>query len=302
MQNLLNCPLCGGTSFKKILDCLDYTVSRETFSIVECPGCSFKFTNPRPSETEIGRYYESENYVSHSNSSKGIVNKIYHWVRNYSLYKKVKLINREYSTTKQISHSSTKALLDIGCGTGEFLSAAVNNGWSGKGIEPSDKARAQAISNYRLDVSNQLGISDLHKESFDVITMWHVLEHVHSLNERIQEIYNLLKVGGKAVIAVPNCTSLDAKIYGENWAAYDVPRHLYHFTPQTMKALFSKHGFKFTHSLPMKFDSFYVSMLTEKNITGNNNLLKAFGNGLKSNLNAKNDAENFSSVIYVFVK
>ena len=302
MQNLANCPLCGGTAFKKLMDCLDYTVSRETFSIVQCPDCSFQFTNPRPSESEIGRYYESEDYVSHSNSTKGIVNTVYHWVRSYSLNEKVKLINKEYASGKHKANSDTRALLDIGCGTGEFLSAAVKNGWSGKGIEPSDKARKQAISNHRLDVSNQNGISDLHKESFDIITMWHVLEHVHTLNERIGEIHNLLKEGGKAIIAVPNCVSLDAEIYGENWAAYDVPRHLYHFTPITMKAIFSKHGFKFVRALPMKFDSFYVSMLTEKNISGTNHLFKAFTNGLKSNLKAKNDAEKFSSVIYVFVK
>lgn len=301
MQNLSNCPLCGGTGFKKIMDCLDYTVSRETFSIVQCPNCNFKFTNPRPSESEIGKYYESEEYVSHSNSKKGIINTIYHWVRSYSLNKKVKLINQEfYDTTDK--NTNTKALLDIGCGTGEFLATAVSNGWSGKGIEPNDKARAQAISNYRLDVSNQNGIGDLHKESFDVITMWHVLEHVHTLNERVGEIYHLLKTGGKAIIAVPNCISFDAETYGENWAAYDVPRHLYHFTPDTMKALFSKNGFKFSKAFPMKFDSFYVSMLTEKNVHGKNNLPGAFWTGLLSNLKAKNDAEKFSSVIYVFVK
>ena len=301
MHNLSNCPLCGGTSFKRLIDCTDYTVSRETFTIVECDKCSFKFTNPRPTESEIGKYYESEDYVSHSNSKKGVINTVYHWVRNYSLNQKVGLINKEFESQNP-GHSGQKKLLDIGCGTGEFLATAIKAGWIGKGIEPSEKAREQAIINHKLDVKDQQGIVNLEKESFDVITMWHVLEHVHTLNERIVELYTLLKRGGKAIIAVPNCNSHDAQVYGANWAAYDVPRHLYHFTPETMKAIFKKHHFNFVKALPMKFDSFYVSMLTEKNVNGKNNLPAAFMNGLQSNLKAKNDAEKFSSVIYVFVK
>ncbi len=275
------------------MDCIDYTVSRETFSIVECAKCNFKYTNPRPNEKEIGRYYESEEYVSHSNSKKGLINTIYHWVRNYSLRKKIELLN---------IHAKKGNLLDIGCGTGEFLAAGVANGWKGQGIEPNEKARNQAISNHKLNVLPQEGIGSLTKETYDVISMWHVLEHVHTLTERVGEIYSLLKPGGKAIIAVPNCASFDASVYGNTWAAYDVPRHLYHFTPETMKMLFSNHKMKFVQSYPMKFDSFYVSMLTEKNVHKQNRLIPAFMNGFKSNLKAKNDAEKFSSVIYVFVK
>lgn len=293
MQNLTTCPVCGGESSKKVMDCIDYTVSRETFSIVQCTKCGFKYTNPRPDDKEIGKYYESEEYVSHSNSKKGLINTVYHWVRNYSLRKKVELIN---------SQSKKGNLLDIGCGTGEFLSTAVANGWKGQGIEPNDKARNQAISNHKLNVLPESGISSLQNNNFDVITMWHVLEHVHTLNERVLEIYSLLKTGGKAIIAVPNCTSYDASVYGKEWAAYDVPRHLYHFTPKTMKALFRKHKMDFVQSYPMKFDSFYVSMLTEKNVHKQNRLFPAFLNGFKSNLKTKNDAEKYSSVIYVFVK
>lgn len=293
MQNLTNCPLCCGDTSKKVMECVDFTVSRETFSIVECSKCGFKYTNPRPEANEIGKYYESEEYVSHSNSKKGLINTVYHWVRNYSLRKKVELINKQ---------SPIGNLLDIGCGTGEFLNAAVTAGWKGQGIEPNDKARNQANSNYSLHVLPEAGIESLQPESFDVITMWHVLEHVHNLNERVEELYSLLKKGGKAVIAVPNCTSYDASTYGNNWAAYDVPRHLYHFTPETIKSLFRKYKFEHVHSYPMKFDSFYVSMLTEKNVHKKNKLFSAFLNGFKSNSKTKNDAEKYSSVIYVFVK
>lgn len=293
MENLTNCPLCGGNSSKKVLECTDYTVSRETFSIVACDQCGFKYTNPRPSAKEIGRYYESEEYVSHSNSKKGLINTVYHWVRNYSINKKISLLNNQ---------SQKGNLLDIGCGTGEFLSAAVNNGWNGIGIEPNEKAREQAINNHKLSVIQEDGIAALQKNHFHAISMWHVLEHVHLLNERIEEIYNLLRTGGKAIIAVPNCTSYDAGKYGNTWAAYDVPRHLYHFTPESIKQLFSKHNMKHVASFPMKFDSFYVSMLTEKNVHKANKLLPAFTTGLTSNMKAKNDAEKYSSVIYVFVK
>ena len=182
MQNLTNCPLCGGDSSKKIMECTDFTVSRETFSIVECSKCGFKYTNPRPEANEIGKYYESEEYVSHSNSKKGLINTVYHWVRNYSLRKKVELINKQ---------APIGNLLDIGCGTGEFLATAVAAGWKGQGIEPNDKARNQAISNYSLHALPETGIDSLKPESIDVITMWHVLEHVHNLNERVEELYKL---------------------------------------------------------------------------------------------------------------
>ncbi len=293
MQILTNCPICGGNTSKKEFDCEDYTVSHEKFSIVACTTCGFKYTNPRPDKDEIGRYYESPDYISHSNSKKGIINKVYQWVRNYSLKQKVELINK---------HSTKGRLLDIGCGTGEFLNTATKDNWMVLGIEPSEKARSQGISNYNLNVLPEEGIVTLQPEYFDVITMWHVLEHVHTLNERVTEIYNLLKPGGKAIIAVPNCISHDAINYGNNWAAYDVPRHLYHFTPITIKALFRKHKLAFVKAYPMKFDGFYVSMLTEKNIHKTNKLTSAFLTGLASNLKAKNDAEKFSSVIYVFVK
>lgn len=293
MKNLTNCPVCGGKDAKQVMVCEDYTVSHELFSIVACPACGFKYTNPRPDENSIGKYYESEDYVSHSNSKKGIINSVYHFVREYSLKQKVKMIN---------SLSAKGHLLDIGCGTGEFLATAAKDGWKVQGIEPNDKARNQAIQNHKLAVGTPESIKDLQANSYDVISMWHVLEHVHQLNERLEEISKLLKVGGKAVIAVPNHASYDAERYGNTWAAYDVPRHLYHFTPDTIKMLFVKHNFKFQTSFPMKFDSFYVSMLTEKNVHKKNKLFSAFMTGLQSNLKAKNDAEKYSSVIYVFVK
>lgn len=292
MKTINTCPICSSSEFEHFLSCKDYTKSHDEFSIVKCSTCQFAFTNPIPEEDKIGSYYESEEYISHSNTSKGIVNGLYQLIRNYTLKKKVALLQ---------SLSSKKTLLDIGCGTGEFLNHAQANGYVVHGIEPSEKARKQAISNYGITVGNEEQIKTFADQQFNFISMWHVLEHVYNMNDQIKEIYRILDKEGFLIIAVPNHDSFDAKHYQEYWAAYDVPRHLYHFTPKTITHLFSKHGFKIHQTLPMKFDSFYVSMLSEKYKTGNSNLVKAFITGLKSNLKA-NSSKSYSSQIYVFNK
>lgn len=292
MNTISNCPLCKGTSFEKHLNCKDYTVSKEYFTIVKCSSCGFTFTNPIPEENKIGSYYESEDYISHSNTSKGFVNTLYQAVRNFTLKKKVKLLS---------SLSNGKNLLDIGCGTGEFLNQAQQSAYQVKGIEPSTVAREQGIKNFGLSIKEESEINNIGDKSFDFITMWHVLEHVYHLNDRIEELKRTLKDDGYIIIAVPNHDSYDAKHYKEFWAAYDVPIHLYHFTPKTIKKLFQNHGLNLYKTLPMKFDSFYVSMLSEKYMTGKVNLIKAFWIGLMSNLKAKKD-KTYSSQIYIFRK
>lgn len=293
MQNLTNCPVCNSTAFIPFMKCKDNTVSRETFQIVKCNSCGFKFTNPRPEPSELGRYYKSEEYVSHSNTKKGFINSTYQSVRKYTLLKKLQLISKYYKTGR---------ILDIGCGTGEFLNTCKSAKWETIGIEPDDDARNMAIKNYGLDVRGEAELKNLHDESFHIITMWHVLEHVPNLNERIEELRRLIKPTGIIIIAVPNCNSLDAKIYKENWAAYDVPRHLYHFTPADMETLFRKHGLKVFSILPMIFDSFYVSMLSEKIKTGKTNIIRSTWNGLRSNLSALKSGRTSSSQIYLIRK
>ena len=293
MEILSICPICEGKQSQAVLICEDYTVSHEKFTIVACSSCGFQFTNPRPKESEIAKYYESDDYVSHSNSKKGVINSIYQFIRQFSIKKKVKMIN---------TLSKKGNLLDIGSGTGEFLNAAKENGWIVRGIEPNEMAKEQSIGNFQLNIGSQEDLSTLAAASFDIITMWHVLEHVHHLNDRVGELHRLLSQSGKVIIAVPNYTSADAHHYGKNWAAYDVPRHLYHFSPNSIKQLFIKHNFTFVKSYPMKFDSYYVSMLTEKNVYHKNKLFSAFLAGITSNLKTKNDAEKYSSVIYVFAK
>src|SRR5687768_1001655 len=202
MEQLSNCPVCNSREFENYLECTDYTVTEERFFIQNCKKCGFKFTNPRPSLSEIGRYYDSVDYISHSNTNKGLINKLYHIVKNRAIKQKIKLIENLKPETQEI--------LDIGCGSGSFLNEIRAQGWSTNGIEPDIKTREFCRQTLNLNVFEEAHLKSLKRESFSTITMWHVLEHVHNLRERVIEIYELLRIGGYALIAVPNYTSKDA--------------------------------------------------------------------------------------------
>lgn len=296
MEKLSHCPVCNSAEFKPFETCIDYTVSKKEFKIVQCNSCGFKFTNPRPDLTELGSYYKAESYISHTETRKGLINRLYHLVRSYTLIKKLQLIIRLIGAP---SVKAPKPLLDIGCGTGAFLEVCSKAGFNCIGIEPDADARNLAINTHKLDVRPEEELNKLPNNSFDMISLWHVLEHVSDLNGRIDKIKQLLKPAGRVVVAVPNCNSFDAKYYNRFWAAYDVPRHLYHFTPKDINTLFGKHGMKIINILPMRFDSFYVSMLSEKYKTGKSNILNALWIGLRSNIAAISSGKTFSSQIYI---
>ncbi|MBI4547242.1 MAG: class I SAM-dependent methyltransferase [Ignavibacteriae bacterium] len=222
---------------------------------------------------------------------KGFLTYAYHLVRRYTRTKKLRLISTYYKQGN---------LLDIGCGTGEFLDRCRKAGFTTVGIEPNLEARNYAMKVYKLDVRDEGALNDLNNSSFEVITMWHALEHMHKLNEMVIEICRLLKPNGTLFIAVPNCTSMDAAIYKTYWAAYDVPRHLYHFTPADITKLFEKHSMRIESILPMWFDSFYVSMMSEKYKKGM--MIRALWNGFRSNLAALRTRQTFSSQLYVIKK
>lgn len=305
-MTISNCLVCGNTHFSPFLTCKDYTVSQEHFNIVSCNSCGFKFTNPRPDNEVLGNYYKAESYVSHTNSKKGIINKLYHIVRNYTLKSKIKMVS---------GYVSRGTILDYGCGTGMFLSAINKAGWETYGMEPDDDARKIASENGNNVFSDKDRMKTyITDKKFNAITLWHVLEHVTDMEETLSFFKQRLNKDGVLIIAVPNHVSYDAQYYKEYWAAYDVPIHLHHFELKTMKALVENAGFKLQETKPMKFDSFYVSMLSEKykasarfeslsgqstKYTGSGNLFKAFWIGLKSNLKAK-DSTQYSSTIYVF--
>lgn len=288
-ERLEQCPICGKEEFKNFLVVTDNAVSKESFVIVECENCTFKFTNPRPDQASIGKYYESEEYISHTNTKSGIINRAYHVVRSITTKQKVELINR---------HSPAKGtILDYGCGTGVFLAACKNNGWKVKGIEPNARARAEAEKETGESIAQNL--QELAGEKFEVITLWHVLEHIHTLNETLDALIQLLQEDGTLIIAVPNADSHDAQQYKADWAAYDVPRHLYHFTQPTMKRLLKKHKMKLDEVLPMKFDAYYVSLLSEKQKEGKTKMISSVVNGYKSNSYAEKNGNDYSSLIFV---
>ncbi len=286
------CPCCGQKNIASVLSAEDYTVSHERFEIWECSDCTIRFTQRVPGLNEIGSYYQSENYISHSDTSKGLINKLYHKVRNRTLIKKRNMI-------KKVTGKYAGSILDVGCGTGAFLNTMQQFGWQVTGLEPDENARKKAKELYNLDLESAEKLFSLPGDSYDAITMWHVLEHVHELHSYINKLRELLKPGGKLFIAVPNYISYDAKVYKEFWAAYDVPRHLYHFSPTSMRALLSMHNIEVVLTMPMWYDSFYVSMLSEKYKTGNSNILKAVITGGFSNLKSILHKEKCSSVIYV---
>ncbi len=295
MIHYSSCPLCRSNSIQPALEAKDHTVSQETFPIWHCNACSARFTQDVPGQENIGAYYASAGYISHSDTREGIINNLYHIVRKRTLASKRKLVSKATGIHKG-------NLLDIGCGTGAFLHTMQSAGWTITGLEPDAAARVKAGELYNINPQEPNRLFELTPDSYDAITMWHVLEHVHQLHEYMKQITNLLTKNGKLFIAVPNYTSGDAGAYGENWAAWDVPRHLYHFSPLSMEKLVIMHGLKFVAVKPMWFDSFYVSMLSEKYKNGKGNIIKAVFNGFLSNLKAIGSTKKCSSVIYIIGK
>ncbi|TWI01166.1 methyltransferase family protein [Flavobacterium tiangeerense] len=272
---------------KHFLTVKDYSVSKETFELYHDEDLDMLITSPQPSLENLGKYYESVDYISHTDSKRSLFEKAYHFVKNIALKNKLDLIN-SFQPNKG-------SILDIGAGTGDFLSVAKQNGWQTIGVEPSEKAKTIA-KNKGVSFVEKTAVLENH--SFDVITMWHVLEHVPNLEEQILELKRLLKPNGTLIVAVPNFKSFDAKQYGTFWAAYDVPIHFWHFSKTAIKMLFEKESMKLVKVLPMKFDAFYVSLLSEKYKTGKMNYFSAIYVGLKSNWYGKKNLE-YSSHIYV---
>lgn len=290
-----NCPLCGGSHLEPTTTCVDHYASGEMFKLHRCADCGFLLTQDFPSEAEIGRYYAVPEYISHSDTRRGIVNRLYHRVRNHMLKRKASLV--EHS-----AHLSTGRLLDIGTGTGYFANAMQHRGWQVEAIEKSEQARAFAAEHFGLEVNPTEALWQYEAGSFDVITLWHVMEHLEQLNPTWERLNELLTERGVLVVAVPNCSSFDAEHYGAYWAAYDVPRHLWHFTPHTIQQFGSKHGFILAERHPMPFDAFYVSILTERNMRHSLPFVRGMAVGTLAWFSSLVKKERSSSMIYVFRK
>jgi 2-polyprenyl-3-methyl-5-hydroxy-6-metoxy-1,4-benzoquinol methylase len=289
------CPSCNSADIKAAITAQDYTVSQKTFAIWECGNCTLRFTQDVPDAASIGPYYKSEDYISHTNTRKGLVNNLYHIVRKQTL-----------SDKRQLLSSATRLkqgkMLDIGAGTGAFVAHMAENGWEVTGLEPDETAREVAYAQNKARLLPMSDFYSLAPDSYDAITLWHVLEHVHDLHAYVGQLARLLKRDGRIFIAVPNYTSYDAAVYKGAWAAYDVPRHLYHFSPDAMENLLTRHGLQLQVTRPMWYDSFYISMLSERYRNGKDNTVKAFFMGLVSDVKAFVDKSKCSSLVYVIGK
>ena len=289
------CPCCGSKNISAVLSVKDYTVSQVTFQVFECADCTLRFTQDIADEANIGKYYQSENYISHSDTHEGIINKLYHYVRSITLRNKYKIVCTQTKKT-------TGSLMDIGAGTGAFANFMKTAKWTVTGLEPDITARTVAYNKFQLELKSPAELFNLPENSFDAITMWHVLEHVHNLDGYMNAFGKLLKQEGKLFIAVPNYTSYDASVYKEYWAAYDVPRHLYHFSPTSIKLLANKHNLNVIAIKPMWYDSFYISMISEQYKNRKGNLISAFFVGLISNIKTLANPQKCSSLIYIMSK
>ncbi|MDR3714530.1 MAG: class I SAM-dependent methyltransferase [Puia sp.] len=291
------CPGCGSENIKPALTATDHTVSHRSFGIAECGNCTLRFTQDVPDASSIGAYYRSDDYISHTETSEGLINRLYHMVRKQTLSVKRRLISLA-------TRHNSGTLLDIGAGTGAFVKYMHDNGWTTTGLEPDEAAREKARSVHKVNLLPAEELYMLPAGHFNVITLWHVLEHVHDLHPYLEQLKALLKPGGRIFIAVPNYTSYDAGRYKGNWAAYDVPRHLYHFSPLSIDYLLENHGLLLHATQAMWYDSFYISLLSEKYKRGNSsgNFIGGAITGALSNLKAFVDKSKCSSLIYVIGK
>ncbi len=290
------CPACGAKNWVPADEVKDFSVSGESFELKMCNLCHFKRTFPQPLPAEIGRYYASEDYISHSDTKNGLINKLYHAARIYMLKKKHQWVTEAFGKSKG-------SLLDVGAGTGHFPHYMKLSGWQVAALEPDEKARQIAAEKLHITIDPIEHLEELSADQFDVITLWHVLEHVHDLKGYLERFNRILKPEGVLIIAVPNHTSVDAKRYKTYWAAYDVPRHLWHFSPRAMECLLDQYQFKLTTKIPMHLDAFYVSMLSEKyKGSGFTGTINAFFSGMKTYFSASKNVDQGSSIIYVAKK
>jgi len=291
LEKLKTCPSCGSESLNPSLSVKDYSISKETFQLVDCGACGLRFTNPRPVGSDLSKYYEAEHYISHSNTSATLQDRLYKLARKWALGKKYRIIH---------SLQPNGRVLDLGCGTGEFLAHLMSRGYLVQGVEPSTQARAQVIANFSIPVVPSIELVPA-QEQFQVVTLWHVLEHLQDLRGTFKRLFALLADRGLLVIAVPDRGSWDCMHYGTHWAAWDVPRHLTHFRQEDVKTLLHQHGFQLVETKRMWMDAPYIALLSETYLGASKPwaLLVGTVKGLWSNVSSVFSGRPTSSTLYI---
>lgn len=292
MSSDTNCLVCNSKDFTFHLTCKDYFTGSESFDILKCNNCGFLFTHNPPPESDIGRYYNTVEYISHSDTKKGLINFLFHSVRNLMLLRKRNIVSA-------VTRKNSGTLMDIGCGTGYFPAFMKRNGWDVTGLEVNEKAREYAKEKFNLNILTEDEFWSFKAGTFDCITLWHVLEHFHDPAKYLERIKTMLKEEGICIIAIPNSDSFDAKIYGKYWAAYDVPRHLWHFNPSNFKLFSEKNGFVVDRISSLPFDIFYISILSAKYLGSKLTFITGLLRALPFALFSLFRIEKSSSVIYI---
>lgn len=288
MINQTHCPLCR-QELKTVFTTKDFLVSGEKFDIVECSDCRLRLTSPFPDKDKLGSYYESDEYISHTGETKGLFDSTYNMVRSYTLGRKINIVEKS-------SRKKQGAILDIGCGAGHFLNTMKANGWNVKGVDASRKARELVNSQFNIDViTPEVWLNS--DETYDVITCWHSLEHVYEPWDYLEKIKTQLNHGGVLIVALPNYESTDGNKYRADWAAYDTPRHLYHFTHSSMEKIMTANGFNIEDINRMPFDAFYISVLSAR--TAGRSPISGIWNGFVSWLFSMVNKKKCSSLIYI---
>jgi SAM-dependent methyltransferase len=292
MARVYRCLVCGSDDTAFNLKCKDHLTGGGNFDIFSCKKCGFTFTTDPPGETDIEKYYDAGDYISHSDTKKGLTNNLFHFTRSLMLFRKRNII-------RKLTGLKTGTLLDIGCGTGYFAAFMKKGEWEVTGVEKNEGARRLAIEKFGLNVVNESEIAGFREETFDCITLWHVFEHIHDPVKYLPYIRRVLKPRGVCVIAMPNCSSFDAKHYREYWAAWDVPRHLWHFTPGVFRTFAEKNGFEVKGIKRLPADVFYISILSERYRGTNIPFLQGLIKGLWFSLLTLFNKKGSSSLIYI---
>ncbi len=334
METLTQCPLCGENGpFGIYIQCRDYLVSQDVFNVESCSSCGLLFTNPRPTAIEMSGYYQSDEYISHAETVSSLQDKVYMGVKKRMLKQKLKLLTKhlnqqflsrpprgsdsnfsEHKRNIPFNNHSQYQLLDFGCGTGAFVKEAIEQGITSVGFEPDFAAREVAAKNGLKVIGAESELDKIGDNSFHAITLWHVIEHLHEFKEKLDFFYRMLKPGGVLFLAAPMANSSDAAMYGKYWAAWDLPRHILHFTPATLTRAGKEAGFEFKEKKPLPFDAWYISLISEQHKKRENllenrcgghtiiSILKALAKGSWSNLKALTGVAPWSSQTFVFSK
>ncbi len=294
-QEFKPCPLCGASGQIPYAGCTDYTVSKEHYTLMRCPSCGMVYTLDPPSQDKMAQYDKLGLKLKLGDSPSGLIGKLYYRVRSYMLGRKAHIVESQ-------SYRTAGTLLNYGAKTGFFSHRMERRGWKVISVEKYHEERQFSLEMFHHRMIDLNEMDKLRPGTFDVITLWHVFEHNPHPDKLLDRFYDLLRPGGILVMACPNICSTDAMHYGPYWAAYDVPRHLWHFSPTSLCNLVHKHGFTLMHHESMPFDSFYISILSEKQMRHKLAFIRGFLYGLHSWLVSLSKRGKSSSLVYVFRK